>query len=237
MSFAPPRWGPVASGAPLQTLNSSVSSWRVILGASGVIAYLVLSHWLTVKSAGQPWAIAAFLAPAWGVALAVAIGKRKRGAFVALLLAAPVVALVVAHGGIGDVDRLYVLEHAGIHLALFASFALTLRTGRVSLIGRVAARVHGTVTPAVIAYTRKVTVAWALYFVSMAALSVLVYLGCAWAVWSLLANVATPIAIVILFFGEHLLRYRLHPEFERATLADAVRAYLRTKSPREAVRQ
>ncbi len=211
--------------------------WRVILGVPGVIAYLVLSHWLTVQSAGQPWAIAAFLGPAWIVALVIALRKRKRGAMVALLLAALVVAMVVAHGGIGAVDRLYVLEHAGIHLALFASFARTLRPGTMSLIGQVAARVHGTVTPAVIAYTRRVTVAWALYFVSMAALSVLIYLGCDWTVWSLLANVATPTAIVILFFGEHALRYRLHPEFERATLADAVRAYLRSQTPGEVARQ
>jgi len=30
-----------------------------------------------------------------------------------------------------------------------------------------------------------------------------------------------------MFVGEFLLRYRLHPEFERATLADALNAYAR----------
>ena len=35
----------------------------------------------------------------------------------------------------------------------------------------------------------------------------------------------TPLAMVLLFVGEFLLRYRLHPEFERATLADAMNAY------------
>ena len=211
--------------------------WRVIVWVPGVVAYLVLSHWLTVHSAGRPWAIAAFLGPAWGIALVVAIKKRKRAAIVALLVAAVVVALVVARGGIGDVGRLYVLEHAGIHLALFASFALTLRPGRVSLIGQVATRVHRTVTPAVLAYTYRVTVAWALYFLAMALLSVSIYLGADWTAWSLLANVGTPMAIVTLFFGEHLLRYRLHPEFERVSLADVVRAYRRTTTPREVVRQ
>jgi hypothetical protein len=33
--------------------------------------------------------------------------------------------------------------------------------------------------------------------------------------------------MVVLFVGEYLLRYRLHPEFERATLSAAVRAYSR----------
>ena len=32
-----------------------------------------------------------------------------------------------------------------------------------------------------------------------------------------------------MFVGEYLLRYRLHPEFERATLADTVRAYSRRR--------
>jgi hypothetical protein len=33
------------------------------------------------------------------------------------------------------------------------------------------------------------------------------------------------VAIAALFVGEHLLRYRLHPEFERVSLLDTVRAY------------
>ena len=39
------------------------------------------------------------------------------------------------------------------------------------------------------------------------------------------ANLLTPLAMLVMFVGEYLLRYRLHPEFERATLAQAVRAY------------
>jgi hypothetical protein len=29
-----------------------------------------------------------------------------------------------------------------------------------------------------------------------------------------------------MFGGEYLLRYRLHPEFERASVADAIRSYM-----------
>jgi len=43
----------------------------------------------------------------------------------------------------------------------------------------------------------------------------------------------TPLAIVALFIGEYLLRYRLHPEFERATLAQAVRAYADRGAPHD----
>jgi hypothetical protein len=30
---------------------------------------------------------------------------------------------------------------------------------------------------------------------------------------------------MLMFAGEYLLRYRLHPEFERATMRDAIRAW------------
>lgn len=211
-----------------------MSPWRLIPWVLGIVGYIALSHWLTLHSAGRPWAIAAFLAPVWVVTFAIAVKQRKRVVVVALLLALPVVALVVARGGIRDVKQLYLIEHVGIHLALFASFVLTLRPGRLSLIGRVAQRVHGTLAPAVAAYTRRVTVTWAIYFAAMALLSVVVYLECDWSVWSLLANVATPVIIVLLFVGEYLLRYRLHPEFDRSTLADALRAYRHTKASTDA---
>ena len=35
--------------------------------------------------------------------------------------------------------------------------------------------------------------------------------------WAVFANLLTPLALVAMFVGEYLLRYRLHPEFERAS--------------------
>jgi uncharacterized membrane protein len=221
-----------SNAAPART--TKMPPWRLVAAVLGIAIFLALSHWLTLHSAGRPWAIAAFLGPGWVVALAVAARKRKVVAIAALLSAVPIVGAVVALGGIGDVKRLYVLEHAGIHLALFATFARTLRRGRLSLIGQVAERVHGTLAPDVVGYTRRVTVAWALYFLAMAFASVVVYAACDWIVWSLLANAVTPLAITGLYLGEYVLRYRLHPEFERATLAQAARAYLRRQPTIEA---
>lgn len=211
--------------------SPAMSPWRLVAAGLGVTAFLTLSHWLTLHSAGRPWAIAAFLGPAWTVALAVAASRRNVVGVAVLLATATVIGVVVALGGIGDVKRLYVLEHAGIHLALFATFARTLRPGRLSLIGQVAQRVHGTLSPDMIRYTGRVTLAWTIYFVVMAFTSVVVFSAGDWRTWSLLANAVTPLAIVVLYLGEYLLRYRLHPEFERATLAQAARAYLSKDAP------
>jgi len=202
-----------------------MSAWQLGLGLLGAVAYAVLSHLLMLHAAGQPWAVAALLGPLLALTGAVAWRSRQRSLLAGVLVACAMLAGVVARGGVEDINRLYVLQHAGIHLALGVSFALTLRTP-LSLIGRIAQRVHP-LTPDMVAYTRRVTVSWVVYFFGMSALSVLVYVAAPWSDWSLLANVGTPVAMAALFIGEHLLRYRLHPEFERVTMMDAVRAYRR----------
>lgn len=210
-----------------------MTPWRLAAGLMAAAAYALFSHWLTLKSAGQPWALAAVVAPFWVIGLLMSLRPGRRWGLVALAAVAAAVAGVVAQGGLADVNLLYLLQHAGIHAALFASFALSLRPGRTSLIGGVAARVHGgTLTPAMWAYSHRVTTVWAAYFLGMTLLSVWVFVALDWASWSLLANVLTPLAIGALFVGEYLLRYWLHPEFERASLMDAARAYSRPADTR-----
>lgn len=202
-------------------------AWRLALALGAAAGYALLSHWLMLHAADRPWAIAALLGPLLAAGLGVALRTRHWPSVAAAVLAAAMLVSIVARGGLGSVNRLYLLQHVGIHLALFLTFAATLRRGRQSLIGSVAARVHGGLTPPMARYTRKLTAVWAGYFLGMALLSLAVHATRPWSDWSLLANVLTPVAIAVLFVGEHLLRYRLHPEFERSGLLDTVRAYSR----------
>ena len=74
--------------------------------------------------------------------------------------------------------------------------------------------------------TRTLTKAWVIFFLAIVAVSLVLYAFASFDAWAIFANVLTPIATAVMFGGEHLLRYRLHPEFERATAAEAVRAYM-----------
>ena len=130
------------------------------------------------------------------------------------------------------VQRLCVAQHAGIHALLAWVFGSTLRPGRTALVTQLADRVHRTVTPAMRGYTRRLTAAWCGYFVAMAALSLALYAGAPWAWWSLFGNVLTPLSLVLFFAGEHALRYRWHPEFERASVAQALAAWRSASSRR-----
>jgi hypothetical protein len=113
-----------------------------------------------------------------------------------------------------------------MHLFLAAAFGATLRAGHTPLITTLASRVHRNFTPAMVVYTRKVTLAWTLYFVGMSLISIGLFAFASFDKWALFANLLTPVAVVVMFGAEYLLRYQLHPEFERTTVADAIRSYM-----------
>jgi uncharacterized membrane protein len=189
-----------------------------------LVCYALLSHALMVHAPDKPWAVAALFGP---LLLSVCVGGLKRRHGPTLLACAGLVLLLVAavaHGGI-DVNRLYVLQHAGIHFALACLFGFTLRPAATPLITAIAERVHTVFSPEMRAYTGRLTAVWTAYFITMVVLSLSLYAWAPWAWWSLFCNLLTPLSAVGLFVGEHLLRYLRHPDFERITIAGALRAY------------
>lgn len=199
-------------------------SRHLLLGGLAAALYALLSHGLMLHAADAPWAVAALFGPLLLPLLALAWRARRPLWLVATLVGAAALVGLVAAGGLGDVRRLYLAQHVGVHLVLGWGFAATLRPGQVALISRMAARLHR-LTPAMAAYTRQLTRLWVGYFFGMAGLSLVVYGTLPWAAWSLLANLLTPLAIAGLFVGEWGLRYRLHPAFDRVSMADMVRAF------------
>ena len=207
------------AGAPA----SSRARWAA--GAAAALAYAAVSHALMTRAADSPWSLAIILGPAvvLGAAWAWSTGHRLPAAAGVLL-----VLLLVLQGAIGKVIPsrwLYLAQHAGVHLALAVGFGATLRPGAEPLITSLARRVHGSLSPAMERYTRQVTAAWTLYFVAMAAASVLLFAAGEFAHWSLLANILTPVFTAGFFVGEYLVRYWLHPDFERVSLQQALHAY------------
>lgn len=200
---------------------------RTVLVGSVGAAYVVACHWLMTSAPDSRWNAAIVIGPMLGMLALFAAKRGQRLVAVAASLGLAALLLQAWRGGGLAPTTLYLAQHVSIHAALAALFALTLRPGQEPLITALARRVHGGLTPAMAAYSRKVTVAWSVYFVLMAAVSVGLFLFAPFAAWALFANLLTPLAIGLMFIGEFLLRYRLHPEFERATLADAMNAYAR----------
>jgi len=199
---------------------------RIVAVVLASVAYILGTHWLMTRPGGSPWNVVGVVTP---MLAAIAIGAWRGGQRVLGAIAAlAIVALCTqALRGIAVAPPLlYLAQHVGIHLSLAIGFGSTLRTGRTPLITTMAARVHHTFTPARRAYTRRLTLAWTLYFVAMAVVSVLLFSFASFGTWALFANLLTPVTLVLMFGAEYGLRYRLHPEFERTTVADAIRSYM-----------
>jgi len=193
----------------------------VLVGA----AYVAGCHWLMTSAPASRWNAVVVIGPMLGL---LALFTARRGprlvAGAAFLGLAGLVLQAWRGGGLAP-TTLYLTQHVAIHAALAIMFGLTLRPGQEPLVTALARRVHGGLTPGMAAYSRKVTLVWSVYFVLMGTISIGLFLFAPFDSWALFANLMTPLAMVLLFVGEFLLRYRLHPEFERATLADQMNAY------------
>jgi uncharacterized membrane protein len=198
---------------------------RIVAILLASIAYVLGTHWLMTRTDGSPWNVVGVLTP---MLLAVAVGAWRSGQHLLGAAAALMIAGLCAPAMMGvtvPASVLYLAQHAGIHLFLAVVFGSTLRAGHTPLITTLAARVHREITPAMVVYTRKVTFAWVLYFVAIALVSLALFAFAPFDTWALFANLLTPCAMVLMFGAEYTLRYRLHPEFERSSIADAIRSY------------
>jgi|SRR5450755_1263983 len=200
---------------------------RTVVIAVCSVAYVAASHWLMTRASASPWNALVIVGPMLALLGLHAWQRRQRALGAAATFGMAALALQAWLGGGASPASLYLLQHVAIHVALAILFSLTLRPGRVPLITALASRVHEHLTPDMAAYSRKVTVAWTLYFTAMAVLSMVIFGLAPFDAWATFANLGTPLAMAAMFFGEHMLRYRLHPEFERATIGAALRAYSR----------
>ncbi|HWH82556.1 MAG TPA: hypothetical protein VNU71_09985 [Burkholderiaceae bacterium] len=200
--------------------------FRLAAGALLGGAYVLLCHWLMTRAQASAWNVVGVLGPMLGVIALGAwrAGQRWLGAGAALLLA-----LLCGQALLGvpvAPQRLYLAQHAGMNLFLAVVFGSTLRAGHAPLITALARRVHRQFTPAMALYTRHCTLAWTLYFVAVAGVSLVLFALASFDAWALFANLLSPLSVGVMFGAEYLLRYWLHPEFERTSIADAVRSYL-----------
>jgi uncharacterized membrane protein len=83
--------------------------------------------------------------------------------------------------------------------------------GRVPLCTLLSRRLHGPLAPAEIAYTRKATVAWTLFYGLLALAILVLFFVTSLRVWSLFTNFAVFGLIGLMFAADHALRRRLLP--------------------------
>jgi len=208
-----------------------VRAVRWIVIAVGVIAYSMLAHYSGATSAATTFpamGVAVSLAPSLVILLLLAWRSPRRWAM--LLLCTGVGVLL--WGFWGALERnfswVYFLQHAGTNVMLATVFGVTLARGRQPICTRFAEVVHGGLTCELVRYTRQVTLAWTLFFLTVCLASTLLFLFAPIEVWSVFANFLTLPLVLLMFAAEYLVRLRTLPQLEKHSIMDGILAYLKT---------
>ncbi|MGA8259599.1 MAG: hypothetical protein WB783_05235 [Arenicellales bacterium] len=193
--------------------------------AALVVGYPVLVHHTNESADNGNLVVLVALGPVVLIALVLAWHSAQRTGILVLL------GLVCAIFWLGrsvlvqHFSMIYWLQYVGAQVLLFTTFARTLVTGRKPLCTRFAETVHGPLTPRQNLYTRKVTVAWSLFFAAMALGSTLLFFLAPLSVWSIFDNFLTLPLVALMFVAEYWVRRRALPDMQHAHILDSVRAF------------
>lgn len=117
------------------------------------------------------------------------------------------------------VAALFKLPPIAIQLALAWSFLATLRPGHEPAISRFARIEQGTLPAELVAYTRRLTVAWGWLFVVLALVSAVLSLPALTFAWQWWTSVGAWACVGVLFLGERSYRKRRFANYAQASLA------------------
>jgi uncharacterized membrane protein len=203
--------------------------WRRRLQLAAIIAFVVayagLSHYANSAAKTHDLAVGLSLAPVLAVGLLL-VGRWTHVG-VALLAAAAVGTLLRHYWPVleKNFSVVYLLQEGGFYSLMAASFGRSLRAPRVALCTQLADQVHGPLTPQEVRYTRRVTAAWALFFLLITAATVGLFLFAPLRIWSLFANFCVLPLIGLMFVGEYAVRRRILPQVPRRGILAAIRVY------------
>jgi uncharacterized membrane protein len=138
-----------------------------------------------------------------------------------------------------NIALLFFVQHLGTNLALGTLFGRSLLGGGEALITQLARAVHhGELSERKRRYTRQATLAWTLFFLVNALVSVILWLFAPPTVWSVFANLLSAPLLAAMFIGEHVWRLKALPPEERPSIAQVAGAYrMRGKQGRRVEQQ
>ena len=203
--------------------------WRRRLQLAAVVVFLVayagLSHYSNSVAKTHDLGVGLALGPV----LAVGLLLLWRGTHLWVALLGAAAAAVFLHHYWPALEKnfavVYLLQEGGFYSLLAASFSVSLLGDRVALCTQIADKVHGPLTPQEVRYTRRVTAAWALFFILITGATFGLFLFAPLHIWSLFANFCVLPLIGLMFVGEYAVRRRALPQVPRRGILAAVRVY------------
>jgi uncharacterized membrane protein len=201
---------------------------RIVAVGVLIVTYTCLSHYCNTRGLHRLGAILA-LAPL--VALVFTLLRHTVPGYVVLLAAALSALLLYDNWPIleNNFSVVYLLQECGMYGLLAAGFGRSLRPGEVALCTRLADKLHGPLNAAEVLYTRRVTLAWTLFFALLGTTIVVLYMAAPRAIWSAFVNFfATPL-MVAMFAAEYAVRGRVLPHTVRRGIWTTLRVFLASR--------
>jgi uncharacterized membrane protein len=214
--------------------------WRRRLQLAAIIAFVVayagLSHYSNSAAKTHDLGVGLALGPLLTIGLLLV--WRWTRLLVALLAAAAAALLLRNYWPVLEKNfpLVYLLQEGGFYSLMAASFGHSLLGQRQALCTQLADKVHGPLTPQEVLYTRRVTAAWALFFVLITAATLILFVFANLRVWSVFANFCVPPLIGLMFAGEYAVRRRVLPQVPRRGILAAVRIYFASSHEKRWIR-
>lgn len=191
------------------------------------IAYPILLHVFVLKEEVKMAHLLLVFAPLLAVAAWVLFRMVGKVWWPLLALGFAAAIYYVVTGDHGRIGLLAVngLSHASLNLFLLWLFGRTLLPGCEPLISQISRRINGELKPEVVEYTRHVTIAWCVYFVLQAIISLLLYLFTPLAAWSFFINVLNLPLLILMFVAEKTYRTMRFPNHPKTSIMKAIEVY------------
>jgi uncharacterized membrane protein len=204
--------------------------WRRRLQLAAIVVFLAayagLSHYGNSAAKTHDLGVGLALGPVLAVGLLL-VWRWTHHLWVALLAAAATAMLLRHYWPVleKNFSLVYLLQEGGFYSLLAASFGRSLIGDRVALCTQLADQIHGPLTAQEVLYTRRVTAAWALFFGSITAATLGLFVYAPLRTWSLFANFCVVPLIGLMFVAEYAVRRRVLPNVQRRGILAGVRAY------------
>ncbi len=201
---------------------------RIVAAGLLIVAYTCLSHYCNTRGVHG---LGAALALAPLVILLLTVLRHAVPASLVLLAAALGALLLYDNWPIleKNFSVVYLLQECTMYGLLAAGFGRSLAAGEVALCTRLADKLHGPLNTQEILYTRRVTLAWTIFFTLMGVAVVILFVAAPRAVWSAFVNfLATPL-IVAMFAAEYIVRRRVLPHTERRGIWATMRVFFASR--------
>lgn len=194
------------------------------LVALACMGYPWLAHSAILAQQTAPVRMALAFAPLLFLAYWAVTRPRNKPLWYAILLIAGVV-LYLAEQEQRLGQAAYGIPHAAINVFLLWFFGRTLLRGREPLITRFARILHGTLVPQIEVYTRRVTIAWCVFFAAQAIASVLLFRFASASTWSLFINFLNLPLVGLMFIGEYGYRVIRYPDHPHVSIPKAIQVF------------